>query len=288
MNYEGTMIRPPSEAHSIIFQVTTGCSHNKCIFCGAYTNTPFSIRQDALETDLTFAERHCRHQNRVFLADGDALILPFDYLAEVLKKIRKRLPWVKKISIYANGRAIRSKSRDELNTLKRLGLDRVYLGVESGHEATLILIRKGETTNSFIEAAQAITSAGLFLSTTVLLGIAGKVYSVEHARRTAELLNIMAPRQIGALTVMPIPGTKLYQMIENRQFTLPDTKSILAELKLLIENITLDRVQFHANHASNYLPLSGRLQKDKKKLLSLLDQALNEEVSLTPEHLRFL
>lgn len=288
MHYEGTIIRPPSEAHSILFQVTTGCSHNKCIFCGAYMNTPFTIRRDAFETALDFAEQHCCHQNRVFLADGDALILPFDYLTEVLKKIRARLPWVKKVSVYANGKAIRSKTLDQLRSLQDLGLDRIYLGVESGHEPTLAFICKGETRNSFIEAAKKITSAGLFLSTTVLLGIAGTKHSSEHARCTAELINIIAPRQIGALTVMPIPGTKLYQMIEKREFTLPDQKSILAELKILIENITLERVQFHANHASNYLPLSGRLQKDKKKLLSLLDLALQGEMSLVPEHLRFL
>lgn len=288
MRYQGTIIRPPSEAHSIIFQVTTGCSHNTCIFCGAYNNTPFTICRDNFETDLAYAEQHCRRQNRVFLADGDALILPYDYLLEILKKIRKRLPWVKKVSLYANGKAIRSKTQEQLQTLKNQGLDRVYLGVESGHEATLAFIRKGETTRSFIEAAKAITSAGLFLSTTVLLGIGGREYSTEHARRTAELLNIMKPRQIGALTVIPIPGTALYQMIENRDFVLPDRKSILAELKTLIEHITLERVQFHANHASNYLPLSGRLQKDKKKLLSLLDQSIKGEVDLVPEHLRFL
>ena len=288
MHYEGTVIRPPSEAHSILFQITTGCSHNKCIFCGAYKNTPFTIRKESFEENLSFAEVYCRQQNRVFLADGDALILPFEYLREVLRKIRQRLPWVNKISVYANGKAIRSKTQEQLLALKHLGLDRVYLGVESGHAATLNFIRKGETRESFIDAAQAVSSAGLFLSTTVLLGIGGREHSAEHARQTAELLNSMAPKQIGALMVMPIPGTALHAMVENGTFILPDSMSLLAELKMLIEHLTLDRVQFHANHASNYLPLSGRLQRDTRKLLSELDKALQGQVRLTPDHLRFL
>lgn len=288
MHYEGTVIRPPSEAHSILFQVTTGCSYNKCIFCGAYKNTPFTDRKERLEEDLIFAEKHCKHKNRVFLADGDALILSFEYLREVLHKIRQRLPWVNKISVYANGKAIRSKTQEQLLALQHLGLDRIYLGVESGHEKTLDFIRKGETRESFIDAAKAVSSAGLFLSTTILLGIGGRDHSLEHARQTAELLNVMAPKQIGALMVMPIPGTALYEMVSNGTFILPDRMALLAELKMLIEHLTLDRVQFHANHASNYLPLSGRLQRDTKKFLLTIEEALQGKVDLTPDHLRFL
>jgi radical SAM superfamily enzyme YgiQ (UPF0313 family) len=288
VQYEGNIIRPPSEAHSIILQVTAGCSHNKCIFCGAYKNTPFRVRSECLAADLEYAANNCQHQNRVFLADGDALILPFPQLLSIFEKIKIKLPWVNKVSLYANGKAIRSKTTDQLLALKKLGLDRIYLGLESGHDQVLDLICKGETATSMIDAAQKIRECGLYLSVTILLGIGGKKLSQEHARQTGDVLTRMAPNQIAALSVMPLPNTLLFELIQKGKFTLPDKTELLAELKTIIKHIRLDRVQFHSNHASNYLPLSGRLQKDTETLLSRIDSAMAGTTELVPEYLRSL
>jgi len=288
MQYEGNIIRPPSEAHSIILQVTAGCSYNKCVFCGAYKNTPFRIRSERLDADIDYAANNCQHQNRVFLADGDALILPYPRLLYIFEKIKNSLPWVNKVSLYANGKAIRSKTVEQLLTLKNLGLDRIYLGLESGHDQVLDFIRKGETANSMIAAAQKIKNCGLFLSVTILLGIGGKNLSQEHARHTGDVVTKMTPNQIAALSVMPLPNTVLFELMQEGKFTLPDKIELLTELKTIIERIKLDRVQFYANHASNYLPLSGRLQKDKETLLSRIDSALSGTTQLVPDYLRSL
>ncbi len=288
MQYEGNIIRPPSEANSIIFQVTAGCSHNKCTFCGAYKDKPFNIRLETFASDLEFAARHCTRQSRVFLADGDALILPYSQLEYILESIRTSLPWVKRVSLYANCKAIRSKNEDQLRNLQRLGLDRIYLGLESGHDTILQKIQKGESAQSMIEAAQKINTSGLFLSVTILLGIAGDELSYEHARATGEVLSQMKPRQISALTFIPVPGTKLYTQVENGNFILPQTKAILEELRTIIEFISLDRVQFYANHASNFLHLSGRLQKDKEKFITTINQGLAGSIALVDDEWRML
>ncbi len=288
MQYEGNIIRPPSEAHSILLQVTAGCSYNKCIFCGAYKDTPFRIRSECFDADIDYAANNCRHQNRVFLADGDVLILPYPRLLSIFTKIQKSLPWVNKVSLYANGKAIRSKTQEQLLVLKSLGLDRIYLGLESGHDRVLDFVRKGETAKSMVAAAQKIKDCRLFLSVTILLGIGGKNLSQEHAISTGDVVSKMSPNQIAALSVMPLPNTELFEVIQEGKFTLPDKRELLQELRTIIEHIKLDRVQFYANHASNYLPLSGRLQKDKETLLSRIDNAIAGTTKLVPEHLRSL
>ncbi len=288
MQYEGNIIRPPSEANSIILQVTVGCSHNKCTFCGAYNNKQFRIRDNTIDADIDFASKYCRRQKRVFLADGDALIIPHKKLINILQQIRGKLPWVNRISLYANGKAIRSKSETELLEMKTLGLDRLYLGLESGHDSVLQSICKKETARSMIEVAQKVRRCGLFLSVTVLLGVAGIELSQQHAISTGKVLSEMAPKQIAALTLIPIPQTKLYDEIKSGDFILPDSITILKELKTLVQSITLDRVQFFANHASNYLHLSGRLQKDKDKFLKRIDDAIGGSIPLVQENWRAL
>lgn len=288
MQYEGNIIRPPSESDSIILQATAGCSHNKCTFCGAYRDKQFRYRKEELFADIEFAAKYCKRQRRVFLADGDALVLPFDELVAIISHIRKRLPWVKWISLYGNAKSIRLKSRDQLLQLKALGLKRIYLGLESGDDEVLRNIRKGETSSTMIAAARKVYHCGIFLSTTILLGIAGVSGSKNHAKATARTLNAMQPNQIAALSVMPIPGTELYNDIENGSFTVPDATTLLLELKSVIEYIQLDRVQFYANHASNFLLLAGRLARDKNKLLNEIDHALAGTIPLIPDHLRRL
>ena len=289
MDYDGDIIRPPSEADSIIIQVTVGCSHNRCTFCGAYKSKRFRFRTDEeIEQNIDFAARFCGRQKRVFLADGDALILPQQRLVELFTRIRDRLPRVRRISLYGNGRAIRSKSEQELHELKKLGLDRVYLGLESGDDAVLSAVDKGESAASMLAAARSVQAAGLFLSVTVLLGLAGVKGSLRHARHTGELLSRMAPRQIAALMFMPIPGTTLGDQVLAGVVQLPDRQGLLRELRELLTHTRCERVQFMANHASNLLPLSGRLGRDREKMIKMIDLALAGDIQLRPEYLRAL
>jgi len=291
MNYDGDIIRPPSEAASIIIQVTVGCSHNKCTFCGAYKDTEkkFRIRTDAeILENIIFAARHCQRQKRVFLADGDALILSQKRLLHVFDLIQQHLPQVSRIAMYGNAKAIRSKTITELKELKKLGLHRVYMGLESGDDGVLQKICKGETADSMVQAGKTVRQAGIFLSVTVLLGLAGVAGSLRHARESATVLNQMQPKQIAALCLMPLSNTLLGQQYASGDFQLPDAKTMLLELRELIANISCDKVQFMANHASNYLPISGRLTRDKDKLLTEIERALQGKQPLVPEQFRAL
>lgn len=288
MDYVGQIIRPPSEAHSIILQVTVGCSHNKCSFCGAYKEKQFALKDpDIICRDLEFTARYSQDQHKLFLADGDALITPFPKLLDIFQKIRNTLPWVRRISLYGSARSIRSKTIGQLQELKALGLDRVYLGLESGDDTVLEGVKKGESSNSMIAAANIVREAGLFLSVTVLLGLAEIAGSTRHATQTAKVLNRMNPKQVAALTLMPLDNTVLGRLYRTGQFLLPSPDEILVELRLLVEGITTT-TQFHANHASNYLPISGRLPRDRDKILAMIDKAYTGKVSLIPESLRRL
>jgi radical SAM superfamily enzyme YgiQ (UPF0313 family) len=283
------IIRPPSEADSIILQVTVGCSHNKCTFCGAYKGVRFRIKEEeVVDRDIEFAATYCRRQKRVFLADGDALIIPQRRLAELLGRIRRRLPWVNRINLYGNAKSVLAKSAGELRELKALGLDRIYMGLESGSDPILRQIRKGTDAAGMIRAGHRVREAGLFLSLTVLLGIGGTRHSREHAEATGRVVSAMAANQIAVLTLMLLPGTPLHHLEKTKAFTLPDQRAMLAELRLMVENISLDRTQFQANHASNYLPLNCRLRRDREMVLAAIDQALAGEKDLRPEHLRAL
>ncbi len=289
MEYVGNVIRPPSEADSIILQVTVGCSHNKCTFCGAYKDIAFSIKNEAaIRQDLQFARRSCRNFKRVFLADGDVLILSQKRLARLFHLIHEYLPWVSRISLYGNARAIRNKTQDNLQELKNLGLDRVYMGLESGCDEILQLIKKGETAETMISAAKKISSSGIFLSVTALLGLGGVALSERHAEETAKVLTTMSPRQIAILTFIPLANTELGQAVFNGKFTLPNPQEILTELSRIICSLGVIRCQFHANHASSYLPIAGRFPKDREDLLASIAMAKNGIVSLVPEHRRAL
>jgi radical SAM superfamily enzyme YgiQ (UPF0313 family) len=289
MHYEGNIIRPPSEAHSIILQVTVGCSHNRCTFCGTYRDVRFRLKEvELIAADLEFAATYCQRQKRVFLADGDVLVLPQKRLLALFSQIRGKLPWVNRISLYANAKSIRHKSPAELRELKQLGLDRVYLGLESGHDPTLAAIRKGADSGQMIAAGRKVREAGLFLSVTVLLGIAGISSSSAHAQATGRVLTAMAPSQIGVLTLMLLPNTDLYLQERAGVFKTPSSRMLLEELKLMVQHIGLDRVQFQANHASNYLSIDSRLSRDKEEVLSRIEQALQGRINLKKECLRAL
>jgi radical SAM superfamily enzyme YgiQ (UPF0313 family) len=289
MNYVGNVIRPPSEANSIILQVTVGCSYNKCTFCGAYKDTDFQLKdQETIDADLEFAKQHYRNKTRVFLADGDVLILSQRRLIQLFNKIRKQLPWITRISLYGNARAIRNKSINQLEELKAMGLNRVYMGLESGCDEVLANVKKGESATTMTAAATKIKGAEIFLSVTTLLGLGGVSLSSQHAVDTAEVLNKMAPNQIAALTLMPLKNTELGRAVAAGEFILPTPSQILQELHQLISHLKNVKCQFHANHASSYLPIAGRLPRDKNAFIASIEMALKGTTPLVPDYRRAL
>ena len=289
MNYEGTIIRPPSEAFSILLQVTLGCSHNKCTFCGTYKDKRFTIKDDhTIMADILFASKYMGNQHRLFLMDGDALIIPQRKLMWILDMIKEHLPWVRRVGAYANAKSVKMKSDEDLVELKEKGLGILYLGVESGDDETLRKVCKGTTAENLIKQGRRIKEAGIKLSVTVLLGIAGPSDSLKHARATGKLLSAMDPNYIGALTVMILPNTPLEDDYRAGRFELPDTRELLLELREMFEHTHLSGGLFMSTHASNYLPVKARLPKDREKTLNLIDAALRGEIDLKPEWMRGL
>jgi radical SAM superfamily enzyme YgiQ (UPF0313 family) len=289
MHYEGNIIRPPSEAGSILLQVTVGCSRNKCTFCGAYKGERFRIKTDTIiMDDIAFAAAHCQRQRRLFLCDGDALIIPQRRLMNILQEINRQLPWITRVGSYANCKSLKMKSLDELKALKANGLGILYMGLETGDNVTLKKINKGATSEEMIQMGKKAKTAGFKLSITVLLGIAGPSRSSIHARETGRVLTAIDSEYVGALTLMLIPGTPLYRDFKNGEFSLLEPEEMLKELKTMIDATELSKGLFHANHASNYLPIKARLPRDKRKTLDLIDEALTGKIALKPEFLRAL
>jgi radical SAM superfamily enzyme YgiQ (UPF0313 family) len=289
MHYEGVCIRPPSEANSILLQATVGCSHNKCTFCGTYKGKRFRIKDnDVILSDILYASRHMKHLDRLFIMDGDALIIPYPRLKWILEMVKEHLPQVRRVGAYANSKGIRLKSEDELRGLRDLGLGIVYYGVETGDDQTLEAIRKGANAQRLLDMGLKVKRAGIQLSVTVLLGIAGAERSLIHAKATGELLSAMDPDYVGALTLMIIHGTPLADDLAAGRFQMPDNAGLLKELREMIASTSLSRGLFFSNHASNYLPVKVRYPEGKEQALHLIDMALEGKVDLRPEWLRAL
>ncbi len=289
MHYEGNIIRPPSEANSILLQVTVGCSRNKCTFCGTYTGERFRIKSDSvIMEDIAFAAKYCKRQRRVFLCDGDVMILPQKRLLNILDEIKKQLPWVTRVGVYANAKSLKIKTIDELRELKEHGIGIAYMGLETGDDVTLKNINKGATAETMIQMGRKAKAAGIKLSITVLLGIAGRERSQIHAKETGRVLSAIDPDYVGALSLMLIPGTPLHQDYQEGKFILIEPDEMLKELRTMISHTELSGGLFHANHASNYLPIAARFPKEKKATLQLIDEAISGRVALKPEWLRAL
>lgn len=289
MHYEGNIIRPPSEANSILLQATVGCSRNKCTFCGAYQGERFKIKSDEIiMADIAFAAQNCRRQRRIFICDGDALIIPQKRLVRILEAIAEQLPWVTRVGVYANAKSLKMKSPEELAELRGLGLAIAYMGVESGDDATLKAVNKGADSALMIEMGRKARAAGIKLSVTVLLGLAGMGRSQIHARETGRVLSAIDPEYVGALSLMLIPGTPMYADREAGHFQELHPMALLRELRSLLACTEQTKGLFHANHASNYLPIRVRMPKEKAATLELIDRALAGEVALKPEWMRAL
>jgi radical SAM superfamily enzyme YgiQ (UPF0313 family) len=289
MHYEGMIIRPPSEANSILLQATLGCSHNKCTFCGTFREKRFDIKKDdIIFEDIEFARTHCKRQNRLFICDGDAMVIPQKRLVAILKQIRERLPWVERVGLYANTKGIGLKTDEQLKELCDLGVKIAYMGLESGDDQVLKEIRKGATSEKMITMGRRIKNSGIKLSVTVLIGLAGRERSKIHAMETGKVLSAMDPDYVGALSLMLIPGTELHADYKNGKFELINPEEMLTELGVMIASTNLTRGLFHANHASNYLPIRARLPEEKEKTLNLISQALDGKIDLKPEYMRAL
>ncbi|WP_242012384.1 radical SAM protein [Pseudodesulfovibrio cashew] len=269
------IIRPPSEADSILLQVTLGCSHGKCAFCGAYQGKRFAIKDEAtIRRDIEFAATYCRRQRHLFLCDGDALIIPQRKLLSILAEVREGLPWLTRIGTYASAKSLAMKSDAELRELKEAGIGIVYMGLESGDDAILAEMRKHGTAAAIIEQGRRAREAGFKLNVTVINGLGGAERSSRHAGATAQALTRMQPDQIGALSLMLVPGTELYARAERGEFVPLTVSGLLTEIREMLEGIELKRGLFLANHASNHLPLKVRLPSGKASALDALDAAL--------------
>ncbi len=292
MRYLGAVIRPPSEATSLILQVTYGCSNNTCEFCGTYLDKPFAVRPpDAVHEDVVGLPAGAKERvERVFLADGDALALSPRRLHEILDLLHAELPQLERVSSYANAKNLLAKEVDDLRALRARKLDLLYLGLESGDDQTLADINKGMTVAEQIEGCRRAKEAGIRLSVTAILGLAGAARSLEHGRATGEALSAIDPEYIGILTLMLVPGTAMHRKVATGQTVLPDQIGMLRELREIVAHTDVSDCLFRSNHASNYLPLGGHLPEDKGAMLATLDKVLQapEAVQLRPETWRAL
>jgi len=291
VRYIGKLYRPPSEANSYILQATIGCSWNKCVYCDMYSDkSKFRVRPlaDSIADIQMAAERFGDQIEKVFVADGDALIMDLDHWAPILAECRRRFPRLRQISSYAMATNVLDKSDTDLARLAELGLSLLYMGPESGDDRVLKRIAKGSTAAEHIEAARRAHQAGMKLSAIFLLGAGGVDRSNEHARASAELATAMDPEFLAALTLTVVPGTTLAKRCERGRFELPDIHGLLTELRTFVFHTRPSDALFRTNHASNYLPLSGRLPSDRKRITEVLDAAISGMVPLRPEWTRAL
>jgi len=290
MRHEGALYRPPSEHDAYILQATIGCSWNACVYCDMYRAKEFRVRDlaESLNDVGSAAVRFGARVRKVFVADGDALVLPMDHWLPILQAARGSFPRLERVSCYAMARNVLEKTDDELHALREAGLTRVYIGPESGDDVTLKRIAKGSTHDDHVEAAEKARRAGIELSVIVLLGVAGVERSQVHASETARLVTAMDPEYLAALTTTVIPGTPLVTLTERGRFALPDLERLFGELRTIVDEARPTRTLFRTNHASNYLPLAGTLPDDRERIVGTIDAALAGRVPLRPEMLRGL
>ncbi len=289
MKYEGMIFRPPSEADSLILQVTVGCSYNRCTFCGAYQGKRFRIKSfEEIKEDIDELSPH--RIRKVFLADGDALSIPQKELLRILSYVRATLKGLERVGVYANAKDILRKDVEELKALKDLGLEIIYLGLESGDPEVLKRIKKNATVDQLIRAGRRVKESGILLSVTVILGIGGVERSQAHAEETGKVLSEMDPDFVGALSLMIVPGTPIEKEIEGGQLVLPTPYGLIQELEIMVQHCQFTRCFFASNHASNYLPLRIRMPEEKEEALKRIREVLRRKdpALLRPEYLRAL
>jgi radical SAM superfamily enzyme YgiQ (UPF0313 family) len=291
MRFVGKVYRPPSEADALLLQASIGCSHNRCTYCDMYRDKPtFRARPvaECVEDLLAAGTRYGGRVDKLFVTDGDALVLPEDTWLALLATARRHLPGLRRISCYAMARNVLEKGPEALARLRAAGLTRLYIGPESGDDLTLKRIVKGSTAAQHVEAAAMARAAGLELSVIFLLGAGGVARSAEHASASATLATAMDPHYLSALTLTVVPETPLARLQQRGGFVLPEVPDLLRELRTFVAEAAPTRAVFRTNHASNYLPLAGDLPRDRDRIVAVLDAALNGGVPLRPEWARGL
>lgn len=291
IQYEGTLYRPPSEAESLILQVTIGCSYNRCTFCAMYRAKRFRVRKLAeIEAEIAWAAEHAAPVRKVFLADGDALVAKPAHLRAVLESLRAAFPELQRVSCYASPQALQVRTEDDMRALAELGLSLYYLGIESGDDAVLARLDKGVDSAEMVRVAAKATAAGVKLSTMILLGAGGRARSLDHARASARIVNAIQPRFVSTLVMTPVEGTPLWEEAARGEVDELDPVELARELREFVAGLELDGSVFRSNHASNYLALAGTLPKDRERLLGALDRVLAQpaRARFTPEWMRGL
>ena len=291
--YTEPVFRPPSEARSLILQVTNGCSWNRCTFCEMYTlpEKKFAVKPIAeLEAELAAVAGAGVPVRRVFLADGDAMTLSYRRLEEIMQAIRRHLPDIQRVSSYCLPRNLKNKTVDQLTALRELGLELFYVGCESGDDRVLECVRKGETFESSLAALRKIKAAGARSSVMILNGMGGQRYSEQHARNSARLMNAAQPEYLATLVVSFPMGMERFKAGYDGEFEPLDQNGLFQEILWLLETLELENTIFRSDHASNYLVLKGVLNRDRERLLQTVRQALERpgSVPLRPEWLRGL
>ena len=289
MKYEGRLFRPPSEAKSLIIQITIGCSHNRCTFCSMYKEKKFRIRDiEEIRNDLNECRKRYTSVGRIFLADGNGLSVSNADLELILKEINDIFPECKRVGIYGAPKDILRKTDKEISKLKELGLGIIYLGIESGSDKVLSQVKKGVTAKEMIEAGKKVVKSGIILSTMIISGLGGKALFKEHAIESAKVVSAINPNFVALLTLLVEPNTEIYDDINSGKIKLLTAKEVLDETEIFIKNIDVDKCVFRSNHASNYISLGGELPEDKELLLDLIKEAKNEEYDLKEEFFRRL
>jgi radical SAM superfamily enzyme YgiQ (UPF0313 family) len=290
MRYEGKLYRPPSEADAYILQATVGCSWNHCVYCDMYREKDFRVRDlaESLADVREAGRRYGARVEKVFVADGDALVLPEDHWLALLAACRAAFPRLRRVSCYAMARNVIEKGEASLTRLREAGLSLLYIGPESGDDVTLKRIAKGQDHAAHVEAARLARAAGVALSVIFLLGAGGVERSDAHARASALLATEMDPAFVSALTLTVVPETPLATLVARGRFVLPEVPALLQELRTFVDLAAPTDAVFRTNHASNHLPLGGRLPTDRARILGVLDAALEGRVRLRPEAARGL
>ena len=289
MQYEGTLYRPPSEARSLIIQVTIGCAHNRCTFCNMYREKKFRVREkEEIMRDLDECRAYYGPMvRRVFFADGDALVVKTELLLELLDYVHKNFPAVERIAAYGTAKDVLKKSEEDLKALAAAGLELIYLGAESGDDRVLEHIKKDVKAADIIAAGQKLKRCGLQTSVTLISGLGGRDRLEQHAVASGQLISAVKPEYVSILTLMLEPGTPLYEQHKAGKFELLTADEVAREMVLFLENTDSQGSIFRSNHASNYVPLGGTLNQDTPKLLAQLHQVM-EQRAYKPEGFRGL
>lgn len=291
MRYEGDIYRPPGEWKSYLLQCTVGCSNNTCTYCGMYKDKQFHIRPlEEIHKDIEMARVYYGGaKTRVFLCDGDAIVMRQEDLISILDHLYEAFPNLEKVTTYAGPRSTLSKTPEQLAELCRHGLKRAYLGVETGSDGLLHSVHKGVTAQQMLEAGIRLREAGFDLWIMVLMGLAGQGSAArDHILATAEMINEMQPRHVSSMTLQLVPGTPLYEDMRAGRFQPQTAQGILEETRLLLQNIKYGPIHFTSDHASNYLALKGTIPEEAPQMIAAIDSALAGDTAIRPEWLRGL